>query len=105
MCVYIYICQKKIILPKSYVGKRRKRADHDGVVEEYNLCGVEDVEDYVKQRFGKDFVTEILRGLFKIQPAEMFCLQDFVSTGFLNLPFCVLKDCAGFFEAWKKEGR
>ncbi|ROI80149.1 Zinc finger CCHC domain-containing protein 3 [Anabarilius grahami] len=62
-----------------------------------------DAEDFVKQRFGRDFfVTEILRGLFEIQPAEVFCLQDFVSTGFLDLTFCVLKDCVGFFEAWKK---
>ncbi|MGL5217880.1 MAG: hypothetical protein ACRC8R_22545 [Aeromonas hydrophila] len=63
-----------------------------------------DAEELVKQRFGRDFfVTEILRGLFKIQPAEVFCLQDFVSTGFLDLTFCVLKDCVGFFEAWKKK--
>ncbi len=63
-------------------------------------------EDFVKQRFGRDFfVVEILQGVFKIQPTEVFCLQDFAASGFLDLTFFALKDCLSFFETWmKKEG-
>ncbi|KAG1928992.1 hypothetical protein F2P79_023214 [Pimephales promelas] len=63
-----------------------------------------DAKDVVKQRFGRDFfVKEVLKGLFNISPAEVFCLQDFMATGFMDLAFFALKDCVSFFEAWKKK--
>ncbi len=58
-----------------------------------------DAEDLVKQRFGRDFfVVEILQGVFEIQPTEVFRLQDFAASGFLDLTFFALKDCTSFFE-------
>uniref|UniRef100_A0A8C1S1M9 CCHC-type domain-containing protein n=1 Tax=Cyprinus carpio TaxID=7962 RepID=A0A8C1S1M9_CYPCA len=63
-----------------------------------------DAADFVKQRFGRDFfVVDILQGVFKIQADEVFCLQEFAVSGFLDLTFFALKDCVVFFEAWKKK--
>lgn len=44
-----------------------------------------DAEDFVQQCFCIDFfVMEILQGVFKIKPAGIFCLQDFVACFFFG---------------------
>ncbi|KAG1937631.1 zinc finger CCHC domain-containing protein [Pimephales promelas] len=55
----------------------------------------------VKKRFGRDFVvTELLKEVFGISASLIFCLQDFSSSGFMDLTFFQLRDCAAFYEAW-----
>lgn len=57
-----------------------------------------DAKDVVKQRFGRDFfVKEVLKGLFNISPAEVFCLQDFMATGFMDLTFFCFERLCEFF--------
>lgn len=58
----------------------------------------------VKRRFGRDFVvTELLRELFGVSASLIFCLQDFSTSGFMDLTFFQLRDCAAFHEAWEKK--
>lgn len=58
----------------------------------------------VKRRFGRDFVvTELLREVFGVPASLIFCLQDFSTSGFMDLTFFQLRDCSTFYEAWEKK--
>ncbi len=58
----------------------------------------EDASMDFKRRFGRDFlVADVLRGVFGISASLVFCLQDFSSSGFMDLTFFHLKDCVAFF--------
>ncbi|KAG1928985.1 zinc finger CCHC domain-containing protein [Pimephales promelas] len=61
-------------------------------------------EAETKRRFGRDFVVvELLRGIFGVPASLIFCLQDFFSSGFMDLTFFQLKDCVTFFEDWENK--
>lgn len=63
-----------------------------------------EAEMEIKKRFGRDFViVEVLRGVFGIPASLIFCLQDFSSSGFMDLTFFQLRDCVPFFEEWEKK--
>lgn len=58
----------------------------------------------IKRRFGRDFVVaELLREVFGVTASLIFCLQDFSTSGFMDLTFFQLRDCAAFYEAWGKK--
>ncbi len=58
----------------------------------------------VKRRFGREFVvTEVLRELFGVSASLIFCLQDFSTSGFMDLTFFQLSDCVAFHTAWEKK--
>lgn len=48
-------------------------------------------------------LTELLRKVFGVSASLVFCLQDFSSSGFMDLTFFQLRDCVAFFEAWEKK--
>lgn len=63
-----------------------------------------DADVEVKKRFGREFVvTEVLRDLFGVSASLIFCLQDFFSSGFMDLTFFQLSDCVAFHTAWEKK--
>lgn len=62
-----------------------------------------EAEAETKSRFGRDFVVELLRGVFEVPASLIFCLQDFSSSRFMDLTFFQLKDCIAFFEEREKK--
>ncbi len=58
----------------------------------------------VKENFkGELVVMDILKGVFNVAVTAVFCLQDFMTVGFMDLTFFNLTDCVSFNDPWGRK--